>query len=555
MINNLDLIKLLIDYKVLDKETIDTSNELAQKKGITLYSELIDSNLVSPDHLVKLVTEFLEYPSININEEEINTKVVQKIPERKARELGVLALNTKRGIIQVAISDPQNEVIEEELNKLLKRKYKLFLTTPESIMRNMLLYKKALKETFSDLIKQTTEQAKGNILSEAPIIKIIDTLLDYAIAERASDLHLEPMKKGVVVRYRIDGIMYEVIRLEKELLTSLVARFKIMARLKIDETRVPQDGRFVIDMEGQKISCRLSIMPSMYGEKAVVRILPESARVTTLEELGFTGISLDKIRESITKTMGIVLATGPTGSGKTSTLYSILRSLDSLHQNISTMEDPIEYEIPMVNQFQVNRDVGLTFAAGLRSLLRQDPDVMMVGEIRDKETAEIAMHSALTGHFVLSTLHTNNAAGVLPRLIDMGIEPYIIASAVNTVIAQRLVRTNCMSCLVSYTPAESAVKKLETIVGKDLVKQLPKQLYHGKGCKACRGIGYSGRIGLFEVLDLSDGIRDLIDKGAGSDKIQKLAVEEGMRTMMEDGVEKVIKGITTLEELLRVLHE
>jgi len=419
----------------------------------------------------------------------------------------------------------------------------------------MLLYKKSLKETFSEMIMKTSKAAKTDSLAEAPIIKIIDTILDYAIAERASDVHVESTKEEVLIRYRIDGILYEVVRLDKDLLPSLIARLKIMSRLRIDESRLPQDGRFVLDLEGQKISCRISIMPAMYGEKAAIRILPESAKVTTLEELGLTGISLERVQNAVTKTVGIMLSTGPTGSGKTSTIYSSLRTLDAIHQNISTMEDPIEYEIPLVNQFQVNRDLGLDFASGLRSMLRQDPDIIMVGEIRDKETASISMNAALTGHFVLSTLHTTEASGVLPRLLDMGIEPYVVSSAVTTVIAQRLVRTNCMNCLVTYNPPKSIYKKLEKMVGKDIVAKLPKQLYHGKGCKTCRGIGYSGRTGIFEVLEVSDQIRQIIDKGASGEDIEKVAIKEGMQTMVEDGLMKVVKGITTLEELLRVINE
>lgn len=555
MISNLDLIKLLIDYNVLNKDRIDVAVDSAEKKNRTLYLELVESNQVSPEHIVKLVTEFLDVPKVDLSTTDISTKIVQLIPERTARELNILSFGQIRGKVQVAISDPQDTNLEKEIRNILKKSFTMYLTTPSDIMRQMLLYKKTLKESFAEMIQTTTKEAKTDSLAEAPIIKIIDTLLDYAIAERASDVHIESRKEDVVVRYRIDGILYEVVRLDKDLLSALIARLKIMSKLRIDETRVPQDGRFVLDLEGQKVSCRISTMPAMYGEKAAIRILPESARVTTLEELGFSGISLARVQEAVTKTIGIMLSTGPTGSGKTSTIYSSLRTLDAIHKNISTMEDPIEYEIPLVNQFQVNRDVGLDFAHGLRSLLRQDPDVIMVGEIRDKETAMIAMNAALTGHFVLSTLHTTRASGVLPRLLDMGIEPYVVASAVTTIVAQRLVRTNCMNCLVSYEPPKSAIEKLERMVGKDVIKKLPKQLYHGKGCKTCRGLGYSGRIGIFEVLDVSDKIQKLIDQGATGEDIEKLAIKEGMQTMLEDGLSKVVKGITTVEELLRVLHE
>lgn len=555
MITNEDLIQLLLNYKVVTKELLDKAVTMAEKKSISLYSELVESNYISPEHLVKLCTEFLDVPRVDLTDESIDSAVVQLIPEKTARNLRILVYRKEKSKVFVAIADPQDKNVWLELKKHFKNNFETALTTPNDIMRQMLLYKKELKETFAELIRKNTKIATNASLNEAPIIKIIDTIFDYAIVERASDVHIEPSKNEVIVRYRIDGILYEVVRLEKELLPALIARLKIMSNLRIDESRIPQDGRFFIQLEGQKVSCRISTMLSMHGEKASIRILPESARVTTLEDLGLTGISLERVRDAITKTSGIMLATGPTGSGKTSTLYSALRTLDVVHLNISTLEDPVEYEIPLVNQFQVNREIGLDFATGLRSLLRQDPNVIMVGEIRDKETAQMAMNASLTGHFVLSTLHTLRASTVLPRLLDMGVEPYIVASSISAIIAQRLVRTNCMNCLASYELPESVLESLESIVGKSVVSKLPKQLYHGKGCRACNGLGYSGRIGIFEVLTVTDSIRKMIDKRASVDDVEDLAKKEGMQTMVEDGLEKVVKGVTTIEEILRVLRD
>jgi type IV pilus assembly protein PilB len=555
MLENKQLVDLLVGYKIASEERLNEVLKLSESENLSFYSALIESNIISNDHLVKLTTELLAIRRVDLVNIEIDQKDLELISEEESSKFNIICFDREKDNIQIAVADPQTKDLEEFLNKKFKDKYKIYLTTFRDVSAKALSYKKELSKAFEDLIKKTTKEASENEFEETPIIKIIDTIIEYAIAERASDIHIEPRKEYVQVRYRIDGILREVIRLNKELNSALIARLKVISDLRIDEIRAPQDGRFVLDLNKKKMSFRLSIMPAMYGEKAAIRILAESARVTTLEELGFTGVSLERIQNSITKTRGIILATGPTGSGKTSTLYSLLRTLDATQMNISTIEDPIEYEIPFVNQFQVNKTVGLTFATGLRSLLRQDPDVLMVGEIRDEETAKIAVNAALTGHYVLSTLHTTNASGVLPRLLDMGIEPYIVASTVSTLIAQRLVRRICPNCIATYTPDKHQLHQLEMLTSKKYVESLPEQLYYGKGCPACHGNGFVGRTGIFEVLEVSDEIRSLIEEKANGDEIEKQAIKEGMITMLIDGMDKVERGITTLDELLRVLKE
>ena len=372
------------------------------------------------------------------------------------------------------------------------------------------------------------------------------------MTERASDVHIETMQDEVVVRYRIDGMLRDIVKFDRGIENALVARIKILSNLKIDEHRIPQDGRHKFSVEGDMVSLRISIIPGFYGENVVMRLLRESARPASLEELGLAGRNLDVIRENITKPHGMILVTGPTGSGKTTTLYSILNIVNTIEVKICTIEDPIEYGMHRANQIQVNPKTGLDFAAGLRALLRHDPDIIMVGEIRDKETAEIAINSALTGHLVLSTLHTNTAAGAFPRFIDMGAEGFLLASTVNVVMAQRLVRKICTNCTVKYEPEKSQILQLEKDLGVDLSKQ---KFYKGKGCEKCGTKGYQGRIGIYEVINVSQKIRDLIVKKSSSDEIQKAAESEGMISMLQDGLDKIASGLTTIEEVMRVIRE
>ncbi len=385
-----------------------------------------------------------------------------------------------------------------------------------------------------------------------PIIKVFDTILEYAFAERASDVHIEIQEKEVVVRFRIDGTLQDIIKLPRGIEEALVARIKILANLKLDEKRIPQDGRYKFNIGDDPISLRISIIPGFYGENVVMRLLNESSRPLSLEELGLNGHNLELVKDNIRKPNGMILVTGPTGSGKTTTLYSALNILNTIDVKICTIEDPIEYGMNRITQIQVNAKTGLTFAAGLRSLLRHDPDIMMVGEIRDRETAEIAIHASLTGHLVISTLQTNDAAGAIPRLLDMGVEGYLAASTINIVMAQRLVKKNCNACIAEYRPDEALLQKLTVEWGVDMVS---RKYYKGKGCPECHGSGFSGRIGIYEVLPVTEQIRSMITKGVSSDQIIDTAIKGGMTTMLQDGLDKIAGGQTTIEEVIKAVTE
>ena len=384
------------------------------------------------------------------------------------------------------------------------------------------------------------------------MVKILNTLLEYANAERASDLHIEALEDGLLIRFRVDGVLRDIITLPKSVNAAIVARIKILSSLKIDEHRVPQDGRFKFQVDDRYIALRVSIIPGFYGESVVLRLLAETARPMGLEELGLSHQNLKLVRNNVTQPHGMILVTGPTGSGKTTTLYSVLNMLNDSKVKICTIEDPIEYGITRVNQIQVNTLTGLTFAKGLRSLLRHDPDIIMVGEIRDKETAEIAIHSALTGHLVLSTLHTNDAAATIPRFLDMGAESYLVASTVRLIIAQRLVRKICQTCITEYTPKPEILTQLKTELNLQNIQQ---KFYKGGGCGECGKSGYKGRIGIFEVLQSDPEIHDLTIKRSSADQLHAQAIKNGMIPMLQNGISKVASGITTIEEVLRVVRE
>jgi type II secretion system protein E len=406
------------------------------------------------------------------------------------------------------------------------------------------------EEIFASEIEETTKdilEEKG----EAPIIRFVNALFFQAVKERASDIHIEPAEKETVIRMRIDGVLHEIIRINKSLHEPIVSRIKVMSRLDIAEKRIPQDGKIKLKVAGKDIDVRVSTLPTIFGERVSLRILDRTATILKIEELGMEDDMIEKMKQLIKKTYGMILITGPTGSGKTTTLYACLSEINSPGINIITIEDPIEYQLKGINQIQVNPKVGLTFATGLRSILRQDPDVIMVGEIRDGETASIAIHAALTGHLVLSTLHTNDAPSAITRLIDMGIEPYLISSAVFATLAQRLVRKICQKCKVPYEPDQ---KELDLVgLTRD---QIPDGiLYKGRGCKECFGTGFKGRIGIFELFLIDDEIRELINSKADSMKLKSVGTSKGMRTLREDGILKVIKGITTVQELARVIQE
>ncbi|MCL4354615.1 GspE/PulE family protein, partial [Patescibacteria group bacterium] len=414
----------------------------------------------------------------------------------------------------------------------------------------------ALKETEEYSHTKTIDSTKiGDIIKEAPIAKIVATILEYAVTSRASDIHIEPQEDRVRVRYRIDGILYDRLSLPKSVQEAVISRIKILSEMKIDEHRSPQDGRFNFKVEDKEVDLRISVLPTSFGEKIVMRLLRKSGGVPTLPELGLAGTALKNLESNILRPHGIIIVCGPTGSGKTTTLYSVLSKLNTTRVNIMTLEDPVEYQMAGINQVQINTAVGLTFASGLRAFLRQDPNIILVGEIRDQETTDLAIQAALTGHLVFSTLHTSSAAGALPRLMDLGAESFLLASTMNAILAQRIVRKICTKCKESYIPPASIINEMRNGLGKYFPTDKEIKLYKGKGCEECGSTGYLGRVGIYETLAVSEKISTLVLQKADSGTIEQQAIAEGMITMKQDGYLKALSGVTTVEEVLRVAQE
>lgn len=569
----------LLDSGLVSKEEIEKEERRAAKENKELGDALIESGKITKDDLIHLQGYILGMPFVNLTEEKIPREVLEIIPEPIARSHNIIAYRKTNNILEVAMLDPQDLEALEFIKKKTDLKILPRLTDPASIKYALSQYRKGLAAEFKEIIskeamgvrpiaieehKEVSEEDLRKAAQDLPVIKVVDTLIRHAILQHASDIHIEPMEKQVLVRYRIDGILRDVMILPGKLASSIIARIKVLSNLKLDEHRLPQDGRFKIETPEEKVSFRVSILPVYNGEKAVMRLLVENAKSFTLEGLGFRHEDVDKIQKAIRKPVGMILATGPTGSGKTTTLYTILDILNTPEVNISTIEDPIEYQIPRINQTQVRSDIGYTFANGLRSLLRQDPDIMMVGEIRDNETASLAVNAALTGHLVLSTLHTNSAAGAIPRLIDMKVEPFLIASTLEIIIAQRLVRRLCKNSKpyklnkkqISEFSKDIDMKKVLEVMRRDKIIGPDQEIediefFRPVPSKDCPD-GYKDRIGIHEVLEVSQSIKNLITNQATSDEIEKQAKKEGMLTMFEDGFIKAARGITSLEEVLRV---
>jgi type IV pilus assembly protein PilB len=549
--------KLLIDSGFLQENDFDDAAKTATDLGKDVLDILIFRGYLNEDTVGSLISKYYGVPYANIKRQVIDKEVLTLLPEKIARAYKIIPFARDDGKIQLAMEDPENFEALEFVKRHTGLKVDVYFANKEDIAKALSQYKKGIKEDFGKIISENLKKASkeedlAKAAEELPIVKILDTILEYAIAERASDIHIETQADDVVVRFRVDGVLRDIIRLKRGIELALVARIKILSNLKIDEHRVPQDGRYKVNMDDEVISFRISIIPGFYGENVVMRLLHESVRPLSLEELGLIGKSVDLVRENITKPHGMILVTGPTGSGKTTTLYSILNILNTIEVKMCTIEDPIEYGINRISQIQVNSKTGLDFAAGLRALLRHDPDIIMVGEIRDEETAEIAIHSALTGHLVLSTLHTNTASGAIPRFIDMGVEDFLLASTLNIIIAQRLARKICPSCITKYNPDDELRRKISKELNVNLENQ---KFYKGQGCDKCNNKGYTGRVGIYEVLPASDKVRALITHKATSEEIQKQAVEDGMVAMLQDGLDKVSSGLTTIEEVIRVVRE
>ncbi len=555
----MDLKELLIKNKYISNEEYEKLEDKSKQIGSSIEELIIGRNIITEDKLGELVTEEFSIPHISLIHKSIDPDTVKIIPEKIAIEKKIIAFEKTPSELKIGMTNPRDINTLEFIKKGTGYIIDPYFITEKSFFEGLKMYKTSIKEELKNIIEKNEKETKGLKGEDAealPIINITDTILEYAKTMGASDIHIEPLEEKAIIRYRIDGILHDQATYSIDIHKAVIARIKILSNLKIDEHRLPQDGRFKISIDNQFISFRISIMPVYFGEVLVARLLEDNAKSYNLEALGFRGRDLEIIKDSIKRTVGMILVTGPTGSGKSTTLYTILSQLNTPEVNLDTIEDPIEYSMPRVNQTQVNTSIGLTFASGLRSFLRQDPDIIMVGEIRDNETADISINAAMTGHLVLSTLHTNDASGAIPRLIDMQIESFLVASTLNVVIAQRLVRKLCNTCKKEYSMDSKVLKILEEQYKKKGVdkKITNTKFYQAVGCEYCTN-GYKGRIGIYEILQVDDEMKSLITHKATSEEIQKMAQEKGMSLMVEDGLAKAIEGITSIEEVLRVIKE
>lgn len=574
----------LVREKLLTRQQLDKLKEKAEKENVPLFSLVVTDGHISNEQLTKAIAKGAKVPYVNLTNVKIDPEVLALLPRDLAERYMAVPLGEMQHRLVVAMLDADNVQAVDFLANKIGRPVKVYAASEEGIRNVIKQYEgatigKEMAQAFEaapeieELTKkQEQPQEIGTIVQDSPISKALSTILDYAARNRASDIHIEPMEKELRIRCRIDGILREIMKLPKSTEAPLVSRVKILASLKIDEHRVPQDGQFTVHLAGRDIDLRIAISPVVWGEQVIIRLLDKSGTSLQLEDMGYTGRALKAIRNGIDASNGMVLTSGPTGSGKTTSMYALIQEIKDDTINIVTLEDPIEYKISGVNQIQVNPDVGLSFANGLRSILRQDPNVIMVGEIRDKVTANLAVQAALTGHLVFSTLHTNSASGILPRLLDMGIEPFLIASTVRTVIGQRLVRRIDEDSRQSYQSDHAETEAIHTALNKILpekkedvpkvaqdlgYKSLPLRgqsaytLYKGVDSPSAPG-GYRGRVGLYEVFEVTDAIQDLILKRATSSEIQKTAEAQGMISMREDGYLKALAGLTTLTEVNRV---
>ena len=577
-----ELKTFILDSGLVSRKDVDAAETKAKSGKQSMGDVLVSDGMLSSDALRRIKAYVLGIPFVNLKDSKLPFEVLSLIPEPIARTHNIIAFKKNADSLEVAMLDTEDLSAIDSVRKKTGLKILPRLTDDDSIKHALMQYQKSLKEEFGDLISKEAGAIKlvkdsngdditgddlKKMAEDLPIVRIVDTLLRHAIIQGASDIHIEPMEEEVLVRYRIDGMLHDAMTLPRQAAAGITARIKVLANLKLDEKRLPQDGRFKMETETDKVSFRVSLLPTYYGEKIVMRLLRETGEGFTLEALGFHGESLERIHDAMKQTTGIILISGPTGSGKTTTLYTVLDILNTPDVNISTVEDPIEYQMKRVNQTQVNPAIGFSFANGLRALLRQDPNIIMVGEIRDGETASLAINAALTGHLVLSTIHTNSAAGAIPRLIDMGVEPFLLVSTLRVIVGQRLVRR------LTDSKEQYALDKVErdkmfkadnfdavlnSLLAEKLVKpgtkvdELP--FYHPKPGPQSED-GYHSRIGIHEILSVSSAVKELILHGGITDAIEGQARKEGMLTMLEDGIYKATRGVTSLEEVLRAVKE
>jgi type IV pilus assembly protein PilB len=558
----------LLEDGLITEERFNIYLEEAKRKNQNLIDILVSERVVDSNYLYQFLASYLGVELFQSNKHVINETIVKSLPENIAREKQVIVFNKEPdGTLDVAMVDPSDLNTIEYLKQYFDTSIKPFLISVENLNYGFKIYGSTTTEDFKKLIEENIEQSlrsQKRSLEEAaadlPIVAIVDNLISYAVSLRASDIHIEILEESTLIRYRIDGILREIMRIPKVIHNALVARVKILAGLKIDEHMRPQDGRFRFNTPNQIIDVRVSIMPTFYGEKIEMRLLEATQKPLSLQELGLMNNNLKAVERNLEKTYGMLLVTGPTGSGKTTTLYALMNILNKPEVNICTIEDPIEYNMRYINQSQINPEAGITFAGGLRALLRQDPNIIMVGEIRDAETAQIAVQAALTGHLLLSSLHTNDAPTAIPRLIDLGIPNYLVAQVINIALAQRLVRRICTNCIYSYevTPEIKNIilNQLKEVKAPDPESKIPKILFKGKGCENCGYTGYKGRIGIFEFVENTEGIKKLIlSENLSTDALWEEARKNGSETMFEDGLKKAGLGITTIDEVLRVIRE
>ena len=544
---------LLLKSKALDAKSIGELVDFAENTRVPLQEAILEKKILEDQKLGSLIANYLKIPFIDSSKLKISNNAFQVIPERIARKYKVIAFERTSREIKIALEDPQNTNIAEMLAKKTSKKVIAYLATGRDINSALELYKKNLQESVDKLLKVDTLK-QIDVVSDMPIVKIVDMIIAHGYRDKASDIHIEPEEENLLIRFRIDSVLQDALYLNRDFHSRIVTRVKVLAKLRTDEHQSAQDGKLRLQVDDENLDIRVSIIPTTEGEKVVLRLLSSRFRSFALSDLGMNVRDLKKVNAVVNKGHGMILSSGPTGSGKTTTIYSILKTLNTKDKNITTIEDPVEYRIKGVNQIQVNQKTNLTFANGLRSVLRQDPNIIFVGEIRDSETASIATNAALTGHLVLSTLHTNDAATSPPRLIDMRVEPFLVASTVNLIIAQRLVRKICTSCKISKVIKKDEMPKdIPEAMYKTFFRKNKKAVvYEGKGCKECHFTGYSGRIGVFEVIEMTEKIRKLIVQKKDSSIIEKAAIKEGMMTMLENGLSKVSEGITTIDEVLRI---
>ncbi|MEX0616344.1 MAG: GspE/PulE family protein [Candidatus Woykebacteria bacterium] len=556
-----ELKKLILKSGFVDPAELQEAEKAASDLNKPLTDVLIERGVILEKFLGQAIAEYVGYPYADLKDHKIEKSILDLIPEEIAAEKRAVTFAKDGNSVKIALENPQDPEALDFIKKKVGGSVEIYFTLPSIIDDVLDQYHKDIRKDFKEIIEENVSQAKakGAVGGEdLPVVKILDTILDFAASERASDIHIENVGDRVIIRFRVDGRLRDVLELPTTIQAGLITRIKIISDLRTDEHRLPQDGRFRFKHRSDEISVRVSILSTYHGEDAVMRLLSSAARPKTLEDLGLSGNNLKLVKEGIQKSHGMVLSTGPTGSGKTTTLYNLLIILNTSSVNICTIEDPIEYGLPRVNQTQINPKAGLTFASGLRAILRHDPNVILVGEIRDEETSEIAIHAALTGHLVLSSLHTNDAVSTIPRLYDLGAQPYLIGSTLNLVISQRLVARNCPSCLVKEEIKESVLKDLAKEYGEEVVAGFlagKVEARRGKGCPECSNTGFRGRVGIYEVLRVSEDLRKLIFDKSSIQKLMDQAKSEGFKLMIEDGLEKVAEGQTSLGEVIRAVSE